>query len=117
MPNKPEQALKGRVVRCILFDLGETLWFRGDYDKWKLLEASANQRAVALLREHVASQLPANLDDLALGLRLRESLTQYVRTLIRRDPEIEPDGPSAVLETLLQWGIKGIDIRFGAAIF
>ena len=117
MPNKPEQALKGRVVRCILFDLGETLWSRGDHEKWKLLEASANQRAVALLREHVASQLPANLDDLALGLRLRESFTRYVRTLIRSNPEIEPDGPSAVMETLFQWGIKGIDIRFGAAIF
>lgn len=117
MSNTPEQALKGRVVRCILFDLGDTLWSRGNHDTWKLLEASANQRAVALLREHVASQLPATLDDLALGVRLRESFTQYVRTLIHRNTEIEPDGPSAVLETLLQWGIKGIDIRFGAAIF
>ncbi len=117
MPNKPEQALKRRVVRCILFDLGDTLWSRGDHNKWKLLEASANQRAVALLREHVASQLPVNLDDLALGFRLRESFNQYVRTLIRRNPEIEPDGPSAAMETLLQWGIKEIDITFGVAIF
>jgi HAD superfamily hydrolase (TIGR01549 family) len=117
LPNKPEQALKGRVVRCILFDLGSTLWSHRDYDTLKLLEASANQRAVALLREHVAFQLPANLDDLALGLRLRESFNQYVRTLIHRNPEIEPEGPSAAMETLLQWGIKGIDIRFGAAIF
>jgi len=115
--NKPEQALKGRTVRCILFDLGDTLWFRGDNNTWEQLEASANQRAGALLREQVSSQLPANLDDLALGLRLRNAFTQYVRTLIRRNPEIEPQGPSAALETLLQWGIEGIDIAFGNALF
>jgi HAD superfamily hydrolase (TIGR01549 family) len=117
LPNKSEQARKGRAVRCILFDLGDTLWSRRDHDKWKQLEASANQRAVALLREQVASQLPGNLDDLALGLRLRESFNQYVRTLIHRNPEIEPNGPSAAIETLLQWGLKGIDTKFGAAIF
>jgi HAD superfamily hydrolase (TIGR01549 family) len=117
LPDKPIQALKGRVVRCILFDLGDTLWFRGDIAKWEQLEASANQRAVALLREHVASQLPANLDDLALGSRLRDAFNHNVRTSIRRHPHIEPGGPSAALETLLQWGIKGIDITLGDAIF
>jgi HAD superfamily hydrolase (TIGR01549 family) len=117
LPDKPVQALKGRVVRCILFDLGSTLWFRGDIDRWEQLEATANQRAVSLLREHVASQLPANLDDLTLGSRLREAFNQNVRASIRRNPEIEPDGPSAVMETLLQSGIKDIDITLGNAIF
>ncbi len=115
--NKPIQALKGRIVRCILFDLGDTLWFRGDDNTWEQLEASANRRAGALLRKHVSSQLPANLDDLALGLRLRDAFNQYVRTLIRRNPEIEPQGPSAAMETLLQWGVEGIDIAFGDALF
>ena len=117
MLNNPKQALKGRVVRCILFDLGETLWSRGDAKNWERLETSANQRAVALLREHFASQLPANLDDLALGLRLREAFNQYARTLIRRNPDIEPHGPTVAMETLLQWGIEGVDIQFGRAIF
>lgn len=117
LPNKPIQALNRRVVRCILFDLGDTLWTRGDVKNWERLENSANQRAVALLREHVASQLPADLDDLELGFRLREAFNTYVRTNIRSNPEIEPKGPSAALETLLQWGIGGIDIAFGAAIF
>ncbi len=104
-------------MRCVLFDLGDTLWSRGDITSWERLEACANQRAVVLLRERVASQLPANLDDLALGKRLRESFSQYVGALIRRDPEIEPEGPVVAMETLRQWGIEGIDIRFGAAIF
>src|SRR5207245_2650515 len=76
--NKPMQALKGRVVRCILFDLGGTLWTHADPSIWEQLETSANLRAVALLRKHVASQLPANLDDLALGQRLRHSFSHYV---------------------------------------
>jgi len=117
LPKKPKQALKGRVVRCILFDLGDTLWRRKDFKDWERLEASANQRAVALLRERVASQLPANLDDLALGLRLRDAFNQYVRTLIRRNPDIEPEGASVAMETLLQLGFEGIDITFSGAIF
>lgn len=117
MPDKPIQALKGRNVRCILFDLGDTLWSRGDTDRWEQLEATANQRAVSLLREHVASQLPADLDDRTLGSRLREAFIQNLRTSIFRKPEIEPDGPSVVMETLLHWNIKGIDITLGNAIF
>jgi FMN phosphatase YigB (HAD superfamily) len=117
LPDKPVEALKGRVVRCILFDLGSTLWYRGDIDTWEQLEAAANQCAVSLLREHVDSHLPANLDDLTLGSRLREAFNKNVRTLVHRNPEIEPDGPSAVMETLFQWGIKGIDISLGYDIF
>jgi len=117
LPITPVQALKGRIVRCILFDLGSTLWSRGDIGRWEQLEATSNQRAVSLLREHAASQLPVNLDDLTLGSRLREAFNQNVRTSIRRNPEIEPDGPSSVIETLFRWGIKGIDITLGNAIF
>lgn len=117
MLNDPKQALKGCIVRCILFDLGETLWSRGDAKNWERLEISANQRAVALLREHFASHLPANLDDLTLGMRLREAFNQYARTLIRRNPDIEPHGPTVAMETLLQWDIEGVDIEFGEAIF
>ncbi len=117
MPDKPVQALKGRVVRCILFDLGETLWTRGDVDTWEQLEASANLRAAAVLREHVPSQLLANLDDLALGSRLRDAFNQNVRTSIRHHPNIDPGGTSVAMETLLQWGIKGDDLMLGNAIF
>lgn len=113
MPNKP---LKGRVVRCILFDLGDTLWFRNQHT-WERLENSANQRAVTLLRKCVASQLPADMDDVALGWRLRESFNRHVRAMIRSNPEIEPKGALAARDALLQYGIGGIDISLGAAIF
>lgn len=113
LPNKP---LKGRAIRCILFDLGDTLWFRNQHI-WERLEDSANQRAVTLLRECVSSQLPAGIDDVALGWRLRESFNKHVRAMIRSNPEIEPQGALVAMDTLLHWGIEGIDISLGAAIF
>ena len=113
MPNRP---LKGRAIRCILFDLGDTLWFRNRHT-WEQLENAANQRAVTLLRECVASQLPASMDDEALGWRLRESFNKHVRAMIRSNPEIEPQGALAARDALIQYGIAGIDISLGAAIF
>ncbi len=113
MPNRP---LKGRAIRCILFDLGDTLWFRNRHT-WEQLENAANQRAVTLLRECVASQLPASMDDEALGWRLRESFNKHVRAMIRSNPEIEPQGALAARDALIQYGIGGIDISLGAAIF
>ncbi|HKF37625.1 MAG TPA: HAD family hydrolase [Ktedonobacteraceae bacterium] len=113
MPNRP---LEGRAIRCILFDLGDTLWFRNRH-AWEHLENAANQRAVTLLRECVASQLPAGMDDVALGWRLRESFNKHVRAMIRSNPEIEPQGALAARDALMQYGIGGIDILLGAAIF
>lgn len=113
MPNKP---LKERAIRCILFDLGDTLWFRNQHT-WERLENTANQRVVTLLRECVASQLPAGMDDVALGWRLRESFNKHVRAMIRSNPEIEPQGALAARDALIQYGIGGIDISLGAAIF
>jgi len=81
------------------------------------LENAANQRAVTLLRECVASQLPAGMDDVALGWRLRESFNKHVRAMIRSNPEIEPQGALAARDALMQYGIGGIDILLGAAIF
>jgi len=98
LPNRP---LKGRAIRCILFDLGDTLWFRNRHT-WEQLENAANQRAVTLLRECVASQLPASMDNEALGWRLRESFNKHVLAMIRSNPEIEPQGALAARDALSQ---------------
>lgn len=110
-------SLTGRVIRCFLFDLGDTLWSRGEKATWEQCEMIANHRAVSLLRERIdPAQLPL-LDDLTLGQQLRQTIDLYIRTMIRHQPEIEPDGTLAVIETLAQWGIAKIDRDFGAAIF
>lgn len=117
MPVKPVQTLTGRNIRCILFDLGDTLWSRGEAVAWERSENIANQRAVVLLRERIDPTFLPMLDDLTLGQRLRQAIDHYIRTSIRRDPESEPDRALAVIETLHQWGIPEIDRDFGAEIF
>ena len=115
MPDRSIQTLAGR--RCILFDLGDTLWSRKDAATWNQLEVLANHRAALLLRKHVGSQPLPHLDDDTLGKRLREALDEHIRTLKRWNPEIEANGPLAMLQVLQQLGIERVDIPFATAIF
>lgn len=117
MPEKPVQALTGRVIRCILFDFGDTLWYRGDVNTWKQLETTANQRAVALLRKHFAPEYLPALDDLTLGQRLREAFDENVRTIIQRNPGFEANGPLVAIQTLRSWGIEDANDALGRAVF
>lgn len=84
---------------------------------WGRLETAANQRAVVLLRENIAPTSLPPLDDLALGQQLRQAFNEFVRNVIRHQPEIEPHGPSVVMQILSQWGIQGVDLALSAAIF
>ncbi len=117
MLKKPVEPLTGRVVRCILFDLGDTLWFRGDPSTWLRLEAISDQHAVALLHKHIASKFLPDLSDADLGRRLRETFNGCVRTFIKRNPGLEANGPLVAIQTLQQWGIQCIDLDLATAIF
>jgi FMN phosphatase YigB (HAD superfamily) len=116
MTNKPILALSGRVVRCILFDLGGTIWHRNKRD-WPQLEVAANQRAGALFRRHVAPTFLLEMDDTELGNHLRKALHEQFRELIRRDARVEPDGAHALLQVLLQWGLEKSDLALSTALF
>lgn len=117
MPEKPVPALKGRIIRGMLFDLGDTLWSRKDASIWQHMEGASNHKAIALLRQHVSPALLPALDDKTLGQGLRDSLDEQVRAAIRLDPGREPDCALAIVQTLHQWGIDAIDRDLGAAIF
>ncbi len=117
MPRRLIPSLTGRTVRCILFDLGDTLWSRKDLHAWQSMENAANGRAVATLRTcTIASSLP-ELDDVALGKRLRKSVEKHLRTLVRQNLEIEPQGATAVVYVLQQWGVQNVDYTQCEAIF
>ncbi|HVB24238.1 MAG TPA: HAD-IA family hydrolase [Ktedonobacteraceae bacterium] len=117
MPRRQIPALAERTIRCILFDLGDTLWSRKDLAVWQRMEYDANDRAVALLRTCTdASRLP-ELDDTALGKRFRKSVEKHLRTLVRQNLELEPEGAVAVAHALQQWGIENVDYQQSAAIF
>ena len=116
MTNKLIPALSGRIVRCILFDLGGTLWYRNKCD-WPQLEATANHRAGALLRQHVAPAFLPEMDDAELGNYLRKALHEQFREQIRRDARVEPDGAHMLLQVLLQWGREESDLALSTALF
>ncbi len=117
LPRRLLPALAGRTIRCILFDLGDTLWSRKDVAVWQRMEYDANGRAVALLRTCTdASCLPA-IDDEALGKRFRKSVEKHLRTLVRENLEIEPEGAIAVAHVLQKWGMQNVDSQQCAALF
>ncbi len=115
MLKKPVEPLTGR--RCILFDLGDTLWYRGNAATWWQLEATSNHRVVALLRKHIDSKLPPNLSDEELGRNLRTAFNNCTRAFIQCNPGLEANGPRAAIQTLEQWGIEDIDLDLANAIF
>jgi HAD superfamily hydrolase (TIGR01509 family) len=117
LPKKPIPALTGRIVRCILFDLGDTLWSRKDLNVWERVETESNLRAVALLRKCVAAKFLPGMTDIELGKRLRESVDERLRNTIRQDPDLEPDGGPVIVQVLLHWGTEKIDRASGEAIF
>ena len=117
LPEKLIPALAGRNVRCILFDLGDTLWSRKDMAVWERVEDAANVRAVAILRKCVTSPSLPNVNEVTLGKRLRESVDERLRNFIRQEPGLEPQGGLAIVQVLQQWGIEGVDTGIGGAIF
>ena len=117
MPRRQIPALAGRTIRCMLFDLGDTLWSRKDLAVWQRMEHDANDRAVALLHTCIDASCLPELDDTALGKRLRKSVEKHLRTLVRENLEMEPEGAIAVAHVLQKWGINNVDSRQCAAIF
>lgn len=98
----------GQGIRCLLFDLGYTIWNRRHHpDLWQRAERASNLGAVSLLRQHLAGQLPAS-DDETLGERLRDTFDEHEHDMIRRDPVHEPNGPLAIERTLRDWGIERV---------
>ncbi|TMD66961.1 MAG: HAD family hydrolase [Chloroflexi bacterium] len=117
LPKKPLPALTGRTVRCLLFDLGDTLWFRKDLAVWQQLEYASNVQAATLLRQAVAPISLPDKSDTALGQRLRDATDEQIRIMIRQNPGLEPDCAHAVVQVLQQWSIEGVTRDNGAAIF
>lgn len=107
-----------RTIRCILFDLGYTLWDRRRNPQlWSQVEMASNRLAVSILRQHIAPEwLPPGDDDM-LGERLRETFDKHEHDIIRHDPAREPNGPEAVLRTLKDWEIKQADATLGKLVF
>jgi HAD superfamily hydrolase (TIGR01509 family) len=113
----PPEALSTQSIRCLLFDLGDTLWQRANQEHWTQLESASNQRAAHLLRQSSATTLLPAIDEQSLGQRLRQAFDEQIRTMIRGTPLLEPNGSQAMQSVLRMWGIEGADSALGSALF
>lgn len=111
------EALKRRQIRCLLFDLGDTLWYRDHQDIWDEQESASNRRATKLLHQYVhPSRLP-QIEDRSLGQLLRKKFDEQIRSMIHNSPLLEPDAGQAIVAALQTWGIENVQNATGTSIF
>jgi HAD superfamily hydrolase (TIGR01509 family) len=111
------EALVAHGIRCLLFDLGDTLWYRENQEIWERLEGASNQRAVDLLRQHIHPARLPQIDDRALGRHLRQIFDSQIRDAIRRNPLLEPDPLQAAACILQNWGLAQPSNALCTALF
>ena len=116
MSRKIVPTLKGRTVRCILFDLGNTLWTYKDRSARKTLGKIAQQHAIALLHSHVAPQSFPNVDENTLIDQLFEGVEQQMYAP-RADMRVVPDIIQATITTLQTLGFPHVERSLGEEVY
>jgi HAD superfamily hydrolase (TIGR01549 family) len=106
-----------RTIRCILFDLGSTLWKRKDEHELQAREKESNARAVAAMREYVGLDEFPYMDPAMLGTLIRNAVERQIRAQLRQNPLIEPDFALATMEALGQLGVPHVQWKLGRAIY
>ena len=110
-------ALTGRTIRCILFDLGSTLWTdKVGFDKLTQ-QHTGQQRALSILHQHVAPHFFPSMDDSALSELIVQTIKQRIYDMYMSDTKLEPDFAMGVVEALQQIGFPRIERRVGLEIF
>lgn len=116
MSRNTHQSLSGRTIHAILFDFGNTLWSSADDTIWRTYEEASNQRAVAILHQHVAEEDLPTVNPVELGRMVRTTIDERVRRLKREQPWHEPEPTSTSTEALRQAGIE-VEPEVAAAVF
>ena len=106
-----------RNVRCILFDLGSTLWTSKDERLMLVSERIANMRAVLELFRFTGTGVYADMDVDELGRLVRKSFEKQIRVRTRQLVEYEPDFVQAAMDALQQIGIPAVPHNCGEAIY
>ncbi|HEY4034398.1 MAG TPA: HAD-IA family hydrolase [Ktedonobacteraceae bacterium] len=97
--------LKGRTIRCILFDLGNTLWTHVNQASWDKVEYAATQRAIDFLSQHLVPEQQSKVTTVTHGKQLRAAIRAKIFELSRLHPGAEPHPSFAVQEALLEFGL------------
>ncbi len=116
MSRKIVPALTGRTIRCILFDLGNTLWAYKDRSTRKTSEKIAEQQAVALLHHRVDQHSFPNVDEATLIDQLFELIEQQMYAT-RSDMRVVPDIILATVSALQTLGFPHVERDLGEAVY
>lgn len=117
MPKKIVPALMERRVRCILFDLGETLWTHKNDATLQSLDNAAYERMLTVLKAYTPPlSFPAPATP-ALCRQVNEALIEYILNARRKHPYYEPDFTLATTHALLQAGISGVTPEVSVNVF
>jgi HAD superfamily hydrolase (TIGR01549 family) len=108
---------KERHIRCILFDLGSTLWSAVDKAAWLSLEETSNLIAVEALLRFTNNKEFSLMDSHTLGSLLRKAVEKQIRFGARQNPGYEPDFVLATMEALQQLGISEANRTLGEDIY
>lgn len=105
-----------QCIRCVLFDLGSTLWMRQEEATAKAKE-HAYIRASTILRDERGNSIFPTLDMFVLGALLQNLVYRQIRQKKCARPEYEPDFVQATLEALHLAGVEQADRALAAIIF
>ena len=106
----------GRQIRCLLFDLGSTLWTRREEAVAQAKE-EAYTAAGTILRRSRGENLFSPAQACATGHLLHKALAKRIHREKERKPEYEPNFRLATQEALRQMGISDIDEALAAELF
>ncbi len=106
-----------RNVRCILFDLGSTLWTSKDERVIQAHERIANLRAVLELFRVIGTGIYPVMDVDELGRLVRKSFEKEIRVRTRQLVEYEPDFAQATMDALQHIGISDVTRELGEVIY
>ena len=109
--------IMGHRIRCILFDLGSTLWTSKDKTALLSMEHTSNQKAVQVLRWFTNDKELSSMESQTLGTFLRRTVEKRIRIEIRQNPGYEPEFALATMEALRQLGIAKADRTLGEDIY
>lgn len=109
--------MRKKTIRCLLFDLGGTLWSHKEEDVILACEQAANAQALALLRKHAGSLLFASMDEISVGMLLRKKVEKTIHLKTRENPLYEPDFVQCTVEVLQELGVQSVDSELGEAVY
>jgi HAD superfamily hydrolase (TIGR01549 family) len=115
VPGKIVSSLKGRTIRCILFDFGDTLWTRKDAATWHRTERAGNQRVVELLKKIFPGTALPTSDPMLFGEQFRKAVEVQANNM--KTPSHEPDFELATIKALQQLGFPVIERTTACEIF